>query len=204
MFGGTWFEPGNTRDLVVLLDSWEWNGVDWRKLEPIRSPPYRGGQRNIPAVLAYVPNSGRIMMAGRGYDEMWELLRPCEDVGRGHAIGGPIMACTSDPVLGGRLELTYQSQLGFGAMIASPSCNDIAIDVFAPLFCSRGSLYPALDSSLLFGLAGNPARFSVPVPRNPDGLHLLGQSFCFQGVAVEPTGCLRLTQGVRVLVSRPF
>jgi hypothetical protein len=89
-------------------------------------------------------------------------------------------------------------------MLFSPRCNDIAVDVFAPLFCSRGSIYPALGDSLLFGLVGNPARFSVPVPNDPDGQYLLGQSFCLQGVTVEPTGCLRLTQGVRVLVSKPF
>jgi hypothetical protein len=198
LFGGIRFMQ------TVLRDTWEWNGQEWREMAPIHRPTYAGGQLAAAAVLAYSPALQRMVMAGRATDEVWELLRPCEDIGRGHAVGGPIMTCTSEPVLGGRLELTYQSRLGFGAMIASPSCNDIAIDVFAPLFCSRGSVYPALGESLLFGLAGNPARFSLPVPFDPDGLHLLGQSFCFQGVTVEPSGCLRLTQGVRVLVSRPY
>jgi hypothetical protein len=170
----------------------------------VRTPTYAGGQLSAPAVLTYSPASQRMVMAGRGTDETWELLRPCEDIGRGHAIGGPVMACTSDPVLGGRLELTYPTPLGVGAMLASPWRDHVAVDVFAPLFCARGSVYPELGGSLVFGLGGNPSRFSLPLPADPDGLHLLGQSFCFQGVSVEATGCLRLTQGVRVLVSRPF
>jgi hypothetical protein len=189
---------------IYLRDTWEWDGSSWRMLAPIRQPNAWGGQATASAVLGYSPERSRVVLAGRHCADTWELLRPCEDVGRGHAIGGPVMACTSEPVLGGRLELTYSTQLGLGALIASPRCNEVAVDVFAPLFCSRGSIYPDPSGSLLFGLAGNPARFSLPVPNDPDGLHLLGQSYCFQGLSVEATGCLRLTQGVRVLVSRPF
>jgi hypothetical protein len=185
---------------VPRNDTWEWDGSNWREMVPI-APPAMRDMRDTKATLAHSPVARRVVLAGRGMDETWELVRPCEDVGRGHAIGGPIIACTSEPILGGRLDLTFESPFGLGAMLASQTCDEVAMDVLAPLFCARGSVYPDVRSSLVLGLTGNPARLSVQLPNDP---LLLGQTFCFQGLAAQATGCLRLTQGVRVRVSRAY
>jgi hypothetical protein len=111
------------------------------------------------------------------------------------------MSCASEPILGGELQLTYQSPSGIGFMVASPECSSTGVDVIPPLVCAPGRLYPEFGTVLLFGVLGNPARFTVRIPNE---VALLGHPFCFQGTAVEAPGCLRLTQGIRVLVTRPY
>jgi hypothetical protein len=111
------------------------------------------------------------------------------------------MSCASEPMLGGELELTYQSPSGIGFMVGSPYCSGTGMEVFPPVVCAPGRLYPEVGTLLVFGVLGNPARFSVRIPSE---VALLGRPFCFQGTAVEAPGCLRLTQGIRVLVTRPY
>lgn len=56
LFGGY---DGSTESNVDLNDTWTWNGTDWTKLSPAKSPPGR-----VNASMAYDAASGKVLLYG--------------------------------------------------------------------------------------------------------------------------------------------
>jgi hypothetical protein len=194
-----WGGQGIINQRYVLFDeTWEWNGVTWRQLRPVAAPPTGGDDF---AAAAYAPSLRRIVLAGLGLVDTWQLVPACEEVGEGHASGGPRLVCTSEPILGGALWLSFPSAGGVAAVLFSPACLGAPAPVGPPLFCAPGSLFPDPSAVLSVPVAGHPAQLIVPIPFS---FHLLGATTCVQAAALQPQGCLLLTQGMRATVSLPY
>jgi hypothetical protein len=183
---------------LLYDETWEWNGATWRQLQPIAAPPT---SREDSAAIAYAPSLGRAVIVGLGSADTWQLVPFCEDVGLGHPSGGLALACTSEPVIGGALGLSFPSAAGVAMVVLSPACLPAPAPVGPPLFCAPGAFFPDPGPAFAFPVLGNPARVLAPIPFS---FSLLGATACVQGAALQPQSCLRLTQGVRATISFPY
>jgi hypothetical protein len=138
----------------------------------------------------------------RERNETFELVRPCEYLGRGHSSGSLPLTCGSEPILGGRLGLSFPSRMGIGVMFLAPGpALDRPFQWAGAPFCAPTLLYPDVGRGVALGVTGSPARFDMAIPNN---LMLLGQTLATQGAALQPLPCLRLTDGVSAIVSVPY
>jgi hypothetical protein len=199
LWGGIGWDRVNRRNRY-LDDTWEWNGSKWRPLFPLRAPAQHA--EHVGA-MAFSPELGRMVLAGRASPDTLALARPCQDLGRGHPFSGsPTLSCDREPLSGGTLRLSFPSASGLGAVVLSPGeCLRPPLAIGPPLFCAPGSFYPDITISTVFGIAGFPPRLALAIPRDP---RLLGQKLCVQGAAFQPQLCAFLTQGVRLTITQPY
>lgn len=198
LFGGS---PGGS---AALQDTWEWDGSNWLQRTDVGTPPARMSQ-----AMAYDEARGRIVMFGGRSDnfgfnylhDTWELVNGCESAGPGEVGGGGMpMSCDREPTRGQTFCLDYQnaspnaSGLNF-LLLTLGSCSTSPLVVPSPTSCVPSFLY-GLPSEIHFQL-GTRASFCFAVPNQPV---FLGAVLCFQGSALETTGCLRATDGVTAVV----
>jgi hypothetical protein len=196
LWGGFHF-AGQLRQFIN--DTWEWDGTDWRRLSPLSTPVH---DRDSFITLGYNRASERVVLVGRERDETFELVRPCEYLGRGHSSGSLPLTCGSEPVLGGRLGLSFPSAFGVAVMFLAPGPSlDPPFQWAGAPFCAPTLLYPDLGRGFAVGVTGSPARFDLPIPQDQ---MLLGLTFAAQGAALQTIPCLRLTDGMRAMVSMPY
>jgi hypothetical protein len=184
----------------LLHDTWEWDGTDWRQLFPLKTPAHDYDDSFF--AVGYNHASERVVLVGRERDETFELVRPCEYLGRGHGSGSLPLTCGSEPVLGGRLGLSFPSPFGVAVMFLAPGPSlDPPFQWAGAPFCAPTLLYPDLGRGFAVGVTGSPARFDLPIPQDQ---MLLGLTFAAQGAALQTIPCLRLTDGMRAMVTSPY
>jgi hypothetical protein len=209
-----WFDAGPSACNMVASEATIWaddyaqvwiNGVDASGLV---SEPGCGGRR-IPLIHTPVTALGNLLaLQGRDYNTgAWQArldieLRGgccgCRVVGSGHPGGGLNIGCVTAPRVGSVLCISFSDPMpaGFNLLLVGPGpVSNPPIPVVAPgVLCAPMSLYVALPV-LVMDRTGNPVAFCIPLPPEPG---LVGQVFVAQGAALETSGCLRATDGLRV------
>lgn len=192
LFAGGWSGIGTQND------TWEWNGTTWTERIPLNVP----SRREWHAVAWDTRRLRMVLFAGYSgsgpLGDTWLYAYPCDVVGPGHPGGGLPITCTTTPRIGTSFCVQFPAATGTGALLVGLRVPlDPPLPVFPALFCAQGSLYTAGD--VVLNTAGHPATKCIPVPLD---LALLWGAFTLQGVAVDPAGCVRLTDGL-VFVLQP-
>jgi hypothetical protein len=133
--------------------------------------------------------------------ELWELRPGCEVFGSGGKKNLGQFVWISEPMVGSVFELLLPSSVGVSFILGAP--GDCAL---GPLRLRGGALcepvswlYTNSAATSAWLTLGNPARFSIRIPNDPQ---LVGTHACFQGVAGEIYGCARLSNAISVVVMR--
>jgi hypothetical protein len=195
MFAGGWSGIG------VQADTWEWDGSTWIERIPLVVPGAREWHALVwdsarHRVVLFGGSSGSLGLGPRG--DTWQYAYGCDVVGPGLASGSLPITCTSEPRIGTNFCVQFPSPTGIGAVLIGLHAPILpAVPFPSPLFCDTALFYTFGD--IVLNTSGDPATPCIPVPADPN---LTWGAFTLQGVAVDPTGCVRLTDGL-VFVLQP-
>ncbi len=165
----------------ALSDTWEWDGSNWTKRTPTKSPSARSYH-----AMAYDVARQRVVLFGGGSSDTWHYGRPATTQPFGTACSGssnPPILTSDTPYLG---HPAFGLEL-IGARAASPCVFGLSAGRQAQRIppCTlylQGPIVPLLAVTNRAGFARSP-RFALPLDPNLRGFTVYAQAF-----VVDPKG----------------
>ncbi len=181
---------------AYLDDLWEWNGSDWLSRAPETTRP--PGVEN--SGFAYDQSRGRaVWFGGNGFGltaDLWELSAPVDVAGLGQPTGSVPLLNLSQPALGRTFALSFANPLTGGLLIGAGPVQGPLFTLPAGVTCGVANLFTNL--SIAVPVPSVPIQ--LPVPNNAS---LLLKTLVFQGMALQPQVCVRMTDALHATIQLP-